>query len=342
MTSNAKHTPYTAEVAPDPTLQSDIITLRYTDAHDPARNLTASIAPEFGSNLFRLQAGAHDLIYCNPHLLKNRDFTGNFVLWPLPNRIRDKRYTFEGKTYSLAAVKRPGDDDLLIHGLVFDRPWQYDAPVASQDSASVTTHVDMTPTSPYYEAFPFASRLSLTYTLTHNSITVTYSVENKGTQAMPSGFALHPYFSLLSGKENTLVSLPFDYVMEADEKLLPTSRILDLSTDMYTMFDLRQPVPVSHLKLDHVYIGAHPDEHAVITYRDQALQIRISATPDFTHSIIYTLSADPCFCLENQTCSTDAVNLYAQGRQDIAHLQIIPPGESLSGHIQFSIASSNL
>src|SRR5947209_4346349 len=140
---NAKHTSYTAEITPDPELESSIITLRYTDPRDPARNLTASIAPEFGSNLFRLQAGARDLVYCNPHLLKNRDFTGIFVLWPLPNRIRDKRYTFEGKTYSLASVKRPGDDDLLIHGLVFDRPWQYDAPVADQNGASVTTHVDM-------------------------------------------------------------------------------------------------------------------------------------------------------------------------------------------------------
>jgi aldose 1-epimerase len=339
MTDNAKHTPYTAEITPDPELQSDIITLRYTDPHDPARNLTASISPEFGSNLFRLQAGAHALIYCDTNLLKNREFTGIFVLWPLPNRIRDKRYTFEGKTYSLAAVKRPGKHDWLIHGLVFDRPWQYDEPVAGQHSASVTTHVDLVPGSPYYDAFPFDSRLSLTYTLIQNSITVTYTVQNKGTQAMPSGFALHPYFSLLSGKENTLVSLPFDAVMEADEKLLPTGRVLDVNTDMYAMFDLRQPVPISHLKLDHVYMDVHSDQNSIITYRDQSLQIRISATPDFTHSVIYTLSDDPCFCLENQTCSTDAVNLYAQGRQDIAHLQIVPPGESLSGHIHYEIAA---
>ncbi|HCI79178.1 MAG TPA: aldose epimerase, partial [Ktedonobacter sp.] len=59
---------------------------------------------------------------------------------------------------------------------------------------------------------------------------------------MPFGFALHPYFSTLSGKRNTVVSIPASYVMEADEQLLPTGRLLDVRGIMYAMFDLRRPV----------------------------------------------------------------------------------------------------
>ena len=33
----------------------------------------------------------------------------------------------------------------------------------------------------------------------------------------------------------------------------PTGRIFDVNEVMYAMYDLREPVPVDFLKLDHVY-----------------------------------------------------------------------------------------
>src|SRR6266566_9348547 len=193
---------------------------------------------------------------------------------------------------SAFALERPSGNEVLIHGLVFDRQWHYDQPVSSQDSVSVTTYVDITPESPFYQGYPFDSRLSLTYTLTKNSVTVTYRVQNNGSKEMPFGFALHPYFSTLSGRGDTLVSIPADYVMEADDELLPTGRLLDVRSIMYAMFDLRQPVPIANLKLDHVYTGIHKNESAVIEYRKQALRLRLTTSEDFTHMVIYTLSSE--------------------------------------------------
>src|SRR5207248_3053871 len=128
------------------------------------------------------RVGEYDLIYCEPDLLKQKDFTGNFVLWPLPNRMRDKRYIYEDQSYSLEELKRPQGNNVLIHGLVFDRPWQYEQPLVGQDSATVKTYIDIGPESPFYQGYPFASRLSLTYTLTKNSVTITYNVQNKGSK----------------------------------------------------------------------------------------------------------------------------------------------------------------
>ena len=135
----------------------------------------------------------HDLIYTDPELLTKRDFTGTFVLWPFPNRVRDKRYTYHGQRYSLENVHRPGGYPTLIHGLVFDRPWHYTQPVIGPDAVSVTTYVDVNPDSPYYSAYPFDSRLSLTYTLSGTELTMTYQVHNKSTRMLPFGFAMHPY-----------------------------------------------------------------------------------------------------------------------------------------------------
>ena len=163
----ANDSPFTAQVGLDPALNSTVISLLYEDKANPARSITVGIAPDLGSNMFRLRVGTHDIIYCEPDLLTRRAFTGNFVLWPLPNRVRDKRYVYQGQTYSLEALKRPGGNEVLIHGLVFDRQWHYDQPVIGHDAVSVTTYVDITHESPFYQGYPFESRLSLTFVLTN-------------------------------------------------------------------------------------------------------------------------------------------------------------------------------
>lgn len=335
MTSGNANVPYSAEALHDPDLDTTIIALSYTDASDPTRNLLACIAPDLGSNLFRLKVGQHELLDCETEKLKQRGHTGTFVLWPFPNRVRDKQYSYRGQHYTFDGV--PRNQGALIHGLVFDRSWSYEPPLANEQGASVTTFVEMNADQPYYNAYPFASRLALTYTLTSTGITVTYTVRNTGTQPLPYGFALHPYFHLLSSSEQTLVTLPAGHVMEADQELLPTRRLLDVSSVMYEMFDLSQPTPVSHLKLDHVYTSLPAANEALIEHCAQNLRVRITASADFTHAVIYTLGNGPFFCLENQTCSTDAINLYQQDRQDIAHLIEVQPGEEASGFIRYTV-----
>jgi aldose 1-epimerase len=331
---------YSANVSFESEIASTVITLLAEDGENPSRNVAIGIAPDLGSNMFRFRVGEHDLIYCDPILLKQQDFTGNFVLWPLPNRVRDKKYTYQGQTYSLEAVRRPQGNAVLIHGFVFDQPWRYEAPVLEQDGVSVKTSIEITAESPFYEAYPFESRLSLTYTLTKNSVIVTYTVQNNGTKDMPFGFGLHPYFSPLSGRDDTWISIPAQYVMEADTDLLPTGRLFNVSDIMYAMFDLRKPLPLDSLKLDHVYMGLDKNEAAIIEYRKQRMKLRLSASEDFTHMVIYTpppQGDSSYFCMENQTCSTDAVNLHHQGLNEIAHLLELHPGETSTGFIQYTV-----
>src|SRR5579859_297223 len=331
--------PYSANISYDAVIGSTVIELVYEDKERPARNISVAITPDLGSNMFRFRVGEQDLIYCDEELLKRKDFTGNFVLWPFPNRVRDKRYTYQGREYSLETVQRQQGNYVLVHGLVFDRLWQYEQPVTGSDSVSVTTYVEMTPESPYYDTYPFESRLSLTYTLTKEGMRTIYYLQNTGTSDLPFGFALHPYFSRLSGEDDTLVSLPADEVMEADEELLPTGRVFDLDNIMYAMYDLRKPVPVGNLNLDHVYTGLHKNEGAVIEYRQQGMQLHISATEDFTHIVCYTPPGQPFFCIEHQTCSTDAINLHNQGpeRRKMAHLLEVHPGEVGTGSIDYTV-----
>ena len=331
---------YDAHVGMDDEVGSTVVTLSYEDKDEPARSITVCIAPELGSNMFRFRVGEYDILHCDLDLLKRLAFTGNFVLWPMPNRMRDKMYTYQGQSYSLKGVKRPYEDAFLVHGLVLDQSWRYETPLVGQDFVSVTTYIDITPESPFYAGYPFESRLSLTYVLRKNGISIHYSVHNRGSKDLPFGFALHPYFSTLSGKDTTLITIPANSVMEADATLLPTGRILPLDGIMYSMFDLRQPVPISHLKLDHVYTNVHKNAHAVIEYKEQAMRILISASNEFTHTVVFTPPPEingPFFCIEHQTCSTDALNLHARGLREMAHLLEAHPGESCTGFIEYEV-----
>ena len=331
---------YDAHIGIDDEIGSNVVTLSYEDKGEPARSITVCIAPDLGSNMFRFRVGEYDILHCEVDLLKRKAFTGNFVLWPLPNRMRDKTYTYQGQSYSLKGVKRPYEDAHLIHGLVLDQPWQHETPLIGDDFVSVKTYIDITPESPFYEGYPFESRLSLTYELRKNRVTIHYTVHNRGSKDLPFGFALHPYFSTLSGKDNTLIMVPADSVMEADATLLPTGRVLPLDGIMYKMFDLRQPVPIAHLKLDHVYTDVHKNERAIIDYKEQAMRLLLSASNVFTHAVVFTPPPEadgPFFCLEHQTCSTDALNLHAQGLSEMAHLLEVHPGESSAGFIEYEI-----
>lgn len=335
MTSGNATVPYSAEAIHDSELNTTIIALSYTDPRDPARNLRAEIAPELGSNLYRLRAGERELLFWEVEKLKVRGHTGNFVLWPFPNRVRDKKYTYRGKQYTFDGV--PRHQGPLIHGLVSDRPWDYEPPQASSQDASVTTYVEINADFPYFSAYPFISRLALTYTLNSAGITITYTVTNKDTQPLPYGFALHPYFHQLADPDQVLITLPAAQVMEADQQLLPTGRLLDVDTVMYAQFNLNQPVPLSHLKLDHVYTSLPAASSALIEQPTHGLRLRISASEDFTHMVIYTLGDGPFVCIENQTCSTDAINLFQHDQQDIAHLLEVQPGAEASGFIRYTV-----
>jgi hypothetical protein len=147
---SARNIRYTAEVGQDQALQTTTIVLSSTDQSNSSHTTRVCIAPECSSNLFSFRAGEHDLIYTDQELLKKREFTGTFVLWPFPNRVRDKSYIYQGQRYSLEHVQRQGGYPTLIYGLVFDQPWYYMQPVIGPDAVSITTYIDFNDDSPFY------------------------------------------------------------------------------------------------------------------------------------------------------------------------------------------------
>lgn len=309
-----------------------VVSLHFTPSSPEETPITVSIAPERGSNMFEFRYGKNDFIYTEPELLKTCGFTGNFVLFPTPNRVKDAAYTWHGRT----VTQKKHTEGRILHGLVYDEPWQFDAPIVSDDAVSVTTFISVTRQSSLYESYPFLCTLKLCYTLRSGGVTVSYSVHNDGDVEMPFGFALHPYFSLLSGSDATFISVPAKSWMESPaDTLLPTGNLIDVSGKPY---NVNTPRPIAELSLDHVYTDLAKGEYATIEYRTLDTKLTLRTTEDFTHTVVYTGHKN-AVCIENQTCSTDAINLSNLGFKREAHVLTIQPHLSHTGSISYTIDS---
>ena len=314
----------------DPENSLEFIILGYCDAANSEKNLEAWITPSHGSNLCRFSVGGKNVIDFERELWAESEYTGTPVLYPTPNKVRNGVFRYQGKNY--AQVKR--GKTICEHGLVHDEPWEYQDPVMDGDSIRLNTWIDFDASSPFFQAFPFKHRLCLEFCLSGTGIKVSYTIENRDNQAIPFGFGLHPYFMKLSGDERTYVKVPADYVMDYTSDLLPTGKLVDVSG---TCFNLQEKVNIGALDFDHVFTGSKEGKYAEVEFASLGLSIRMVCTEDFSHLVLYSPREAGYFCLENQTCSTDAHNLYDRGFKTQSGLRFVPPGKTHTGSVTYSV-----
>jgi aldose 1-epimerase len=306
-------------------------------------NFEVRISPYFGSNIYSFKYNGNELLHCNYELLKSRGWTGCFILWPIPNRVRRKIFEFEGKIYSLDKIKRKSGNYHLIHGLVDDKQFSFGKITVKNNSVSVSTSIEINEESEVYKYFPFKSKLKLFFILYSQGLKIKYEVVNLSEKNLPFGFALHPYFSIQSKLKDAELFLPAKHVMETDQDLLPTGKLINL-TD--TKFNLNTPMKLDNLSLDHVFTNLSKNKIPYINFGRQKYKISFLCSKDFTHVVLYTPNK-PYFCFENQTGSTDMINLYTKGvkykmtkMQKAAHLIVLSPNMKHSGFIKYQIEMS--
>lgn len=291
---------------------TDVVTLRAAD------RASAVILPEFGNNCVTFEAG-RPILEAAPlaKILEKPTAWGIPLLFPFPNRIRDGVFRFKGREYRL---------DVLQHGFVRHRAWRLVATGAdpeqgawsraSLDAADHPTEILAT--------FPFPFRLEVTHRLQGDSLELVTDATNTGTEEMPCGFGIHPYFQ---STEATTVLVPARRRWEIADKL-PTGRLVDL--DART--DLKTPRPARELELDDVYTDVLPDADGTVRYvLDDGPGGRtvIACDPlSLPDVVAFTPPRPrPAICIEPQSCPTDAFNLAERGVD--AHVVVLPPKGSV-------------
>lgn len=285
-----------------------------------AADLELGVVPETGGGTgrFVLRDGAHQV-----HLMRDvpegwRDnifALGNFALVPYSNRIAHGKFTFNGQNVSLPTNDGPN----ALHGHGFLKPWT----VTRRDSASMELQ--------YYHAadsWPWPYLATQTYSLSPGRLDRTLEIRNDGDSPMPAGFGDHPYFPRNAGVRLTA---NVTHVWRADPTLIPIER-----ETLPEQWDFSRGVAVETLILDHCFGGW--DGVAIIDYPEEGLRITITADPDlFGHLVIYVPPGETMFCVEAVSNCNDAFNLAARGVEGTG-MRVIAPGETLRGHIRYSVS----
>ena len=320
-----KHT-FSTRIKIDPESGWEVIYLIYND-ENPRLSKKVGIVPKAGSNLFSYLFGENELLWQAPSIreVQKRE-SGVPILYPTPNRVRNSEFSFRGQKFKFT----PNWKKHFLHGLVHGAPWKFEQPSADADSARLKTYLDFNQGSELFALWPFIHRISMEYELDMQGVKITFAIENKDKRAIPFGFALHPFFNYPGEKSQTVMTVPTKAHMQA-EGLLPTGVLQNLHGQD---FDLNTPRPLSTLYLDDVYWGCEPEHPAVYEARDAGIKLILMASEEFTHVVVYTEQPD-FFCIENQTCSTDAHNLYARGLERESHLLICEAGEKMSMWIKY-------
>lgn len=303
--------------------------LGYCKETDDEHDILIKISPKKGNNLYCFRVDSYEIVHHDTRFSLSSYYTGNPILFPFPNRVRNCRYAFDGKWYWQNKHGIP----IFLHSLVFDEAWESDEPVITEDSVSLRTWITVHERHPIYEAYPFAHTLYVDFSVTKSGFEIRYMVHNEGAERLPYGISFHTFFKKLCGDDGSFISVPANHMMELDEALLPTGKLLDVEGEW---FDLRERKPTSALDLDNCYTTMIPDKRTCIDYPALGFRVYMDSTDEFTHVQVFTPKGKPFFCVEAQTCSTDAINLDRTGFKEEAHLLTLEPGEQRGGTVTFT------
>jgi aldose 1-epimerase len=284
------------------------------------------VCPGAGANLFSIRYKGRELLRQPEAIERLPGFMyGTPVLYPTPNRVKGAVMTFEGRTYKFP----DNNNGNFLHGLVHDVPWTVKSNTLKDGKLLVDMELPFEPGSKRFELFPHRHKLGLAIEATDGKVTWTYTVDNTdGDGPVPFGFALHPWFGYQGDRKDVILTIPAPKVHKSID-LLPSGELLDVAG---TAFDCRNGKSLEGFIIDDVYADMPAGGVTSMTFPKVDLKLELTATDEFKHLVVYT-HQDHSFCVENQTNATDAHNLHAAGKKDLANLLIVPKGGKKSGSI---------
>lgn len=255
----------------------------------------AVILPEFGGRLHQLFvpfAGGEEPILSTPADVAAYDARptrgGAFSMAPWPNRIRESRFRWNGREYTVPSEGKPN----AIHGRVLNKPWAVTA-----RAGSVVELV-----CAFDEGWPWRGKAWQRFELTERALITRLEVRSE-RDPFPAGCGWHPWFRRdVFGASSVRVGVKAKrrYLL-VDQ--LPTGETVAPGGE----FDLAGCPELGARRLDDCYGGIE----APVTIDWGAAQLSIAIGCEEPHLQVYT--PEEAFCLEPQTCAPDAFNLHDRG-----------------------------
>lgn len=223
-----------------------------------------------------LTLGGHSVLYLDRTTFNDptKSVRGGIpVLFPICGPLRDDRWTFERREYTMKQ-----------HGFGRALPWR----MASLTDDSITLELASNETT--LASYPFDFLLRYTYQVGEGRLRIEQSFENRSPRTMPFSSGFHPYFA--TAKKSALhFEIPAAHAAKNPYGEPEPFGGFDFSTDV---IDLR----FTDMQAPHA------------AFNDTAARIRltVNAHPDYRSFVFWTLRDKPFCCLEPWTARGDALN----------------------------------
>ncbi|ROT34035.1 aldose 1-epimerase family protein [Micromonospora sp. HM5-17] len=242
------------------------------------------------------------------------------ILAPWPNRIRDGRYTFGGRSLQLPLTEP--ERHTALHGLVNWLPWR----LVSQRSDSLVIRCEM----PAQLGYPWPLEFQAEWRVGADGLRAEHQVTNVGREPCPFGFSVHPYLQLPGvAVDDLLLRVPGRSRLLLDGRLLPIGAVKVAGGE----YDFTTPRRIGPAVLDVAFGDLDPDQvdengsSVTLVSPDSSASVSIWADPSFGWWQVFTgdtLSGERhrrSVAVEPMTCPPDA---FRSGKDVI----VLEPGQT--------------
>ena len=281
------------------------------------------IAPDKGATISDLKLANQSIYdgYSNLEDLETLAWGRGILLGPFPNRLKDGKYSFEGKNYQF-----PINDTATgtaLHGFVNQLKFTLGDVKLNEEKASISCHTYYDGNFEYYP-FPFLAEIQ--YSLSKKEgLSLCFSITNRGKSNMPVGLGWHPYFTLSEKVNNSTLQLPKLEMIEIDGSMIPTGKL--------TPFNIFEKLAkIDDFVLDNCFKLEQSNEFARVIIEGEKGRLIYTQSTDIPYLQVFTPPHRNSIALEPMTCNVDAFN-----NED--GLKILAPNETIELKCQVNLES---
>tara|TARA_R110000737_G_scaffold2923_18_gene9988 strand:+ start:79360 stop:80271 length:912 start_codon:yes stop_codon:yes gene_type:complete len=286
-----------------------------------------SFDPQLGCTMLSLRMRGPDGEWA-PVLREGADGESSFLMLPWTNRVKDARFGFGGKDYTLVANH---SDGTAIHGVGRDLAWG----IADRSPFSARCVLD----SRLHESvdWPFAFGAVFRVEIGADWAEFELDLTNLGEEAMPCGVGHHPYFmrTLFDARDELRVRAGVSGRYPCADQI-PTGASVDDAVSK----GLREGGPIGNPNLDDVFGGF--DGKAELGWDASGVRCVMECSDAFGHLVVYAPRDEskagtpplPWVCVEPVTMVNDAFNSSETAEQ--SGLRVLEAGETLRTTMRLS------
>ena len=303
----------------------DVVTLQ-----DAKSQTVLSVMPSRGDNAFQMTVKGKNVLqfpFASAAEFKSRgSYSGIPFLGPGANRLDEMAFYANGKKYQLNAGLGNIRGPIPMHGFLMTAPWEVVDVKADDNSAWVTSKIEVYRNPDWMAQFPFAHTVEMTHRLKDGVLEVTVKLNNLSTSPMPVAIGFHPYFQVNDSPRDEWTFSVGAKTHWIGKQNIPTGE----TEPIENVITNAAGESLKGVKLDDVFGDLIRDSSGKATMWVQGKSERVEVIfgPKFKAAVVYFPAGQGqnFICFEPMAGISDSMNLAQKGLYK--ELQYIDPGKS--------------